>query len=195
MSDKMSDSNQKNPYDVPLVDHEYDGIQELNNPAPFWWQLFFYLSIVFGIGYYAYYELGAAPSSNRRLQEDMAEVYALQSANKPAGPDEAALNALVANPNALQLGKTVYDGKCMACHATDGGGLVGPNLADSYWIHGKGDLVGIYKVIHDGVADKGMPAWGTILKAEEVNAVTAYVKQFQGKKVAAAKAPQGVEIK
>ena len=191
----MSDSNQKNPYDVPLVDHEYDGIQELNNPAPFWWQLFFYLSIVFGIGYYAYYELGAAPSSNARLQEDMAVVTALQAATKREGPDEAALNALVADPVALQEGKAVYDGKCMACHAADGGGLVGPNLADKFWIHGKGDLLGIYKVIYDGVADKGMPPWGSILKAQEMNAVVAYVKQFQGKKVAAPKAPQGAEVK
>lgn len=191
----MSESKHDPKYDVPLADHEYDGIQELNNPAPFWWQLFFYLSIGFAILYYAYYELGAAPSSDRRLQEDLAEVIQIQNANKPSGPDEAALNALMADPEGMKLGKEVYDGKCMACHAVDGGGLVGPNLTDRFWIHGKGDLAGIYKVVYDGVADKGMPAWGSILKTEETNAVVAYVKKFQGMKAASPKAPQGNEIK
>jgi cytochrome c oxidase cbb3-type subunit 3 len=192
----MSESNKpQNDYDVPLVDHEYDGIQELNNPAPFWWQLFFYLSIAFAFGYYVYYELGTAPSSDRELSENLAAVIQQQNNNKPAGPDEAALAALMKDENAKKLGKEVYDSKCAACHAVDGGGLVGPNLTDRFWIHGKGTLAGIYKVVHDGVADKGMPPWGPVLKDEETLAVVAYVKLFEGTKPAAAKAPQGEEVK
>ena len=179
----------------PIPDHEYDGIQEFDYPAPFWWQLFFYLCIAFAFGYYVYYEIGGGMSSTQRIEEAMAEVKRVQIQNMPQGPDVKALLALVSNPDGLKPGKEVFTSKCAACHAPDGGGLVGPNLTDRYWIHGKGELADIYKVVHDGVLDKGMPAWGALLKDEELNSVVAYVKTLEGTKPQTPKAPQGVEVK
>ncbi len=179
----------------PIEDHEYDGIQEFNYPAPFWWQLFFYLSILFAIGYYAHYEIGMGASSDQRLQEAMTEIKRAQILNQPTGPDTRELLAMVSNPEALKTGKEIFTSKCSACHGPDGGGLVGPNLTDRFWIHGKGEVNDIYKVVHDGVLDKGMPAWGALLSTAELNTVVAYVKSIQGSTPTNPKAPQGQEIK
>lgn len=179
----------------PIPDHEYDGIQEFDYPAPFWWQLFFYLSIAFGFGYYIYYEIGNGRSSDQEIADKMAAIQAVQLQNKPQGPDVKALLALVSDPEAQKQGKEVFIAKCAACHQADGGGLVGPNLTDRYWLHGKGELADIYKVVHDGVLDKGMPAWAALLKDAEMNSVVAYVKTLQGTKPANSKAPQGAEVK
>ena len=182
------------PHDSQGDEHEYDGITELNNPAPFWWQISFYLSILFALVYYAYYELGTAPSSDQLLAESMAKVRLLQNASKPTGPDVKQLLVLSKDPDALSAGKSVFVSKCAACHVADGGGLVGPNLSDTSWIHGKGKLSDIYGVVRDGVPDKGMPAWGALLTDPELNQVVAYVKKFQGTQPANAKAAQGIIV-
>ena len=109
-------------------------------------------------------------------------------------PDVKQLLVLSKDPDALSAGKSVFVSKCAACHVSDGGGLVGPNLADTSWIHGKGKLSDIYGVVRDGVPDKGMPAWGALLTDPELNQVVAYVKKFQGTQPANAKAAQGVEV-
>ena len=193
MSDKSKDTKEK--YDVPLDDHEYDGIQEFNNPAPFWWQLFFYLSIAFAFGYYAYHELGNAPSLDQELAENITAIRKIQKQNEPTGPDEKQLLALTTDSNALKTGKEAFTTKCAACHAADGGGLIGPNLTDRFWIHGKGSLGDIYGVVYNGVLDKGMPAWGSLLTHDELYGVVAYVKTLSGKTTANPKAPQGNEVK
>ncbi len=192
MSDQKNNDNQ---FDVPIVDHEYDGIQEFNNPAPFWWQLSFYLSIVFAIGYMFYYLVGTGPSSNTELAENMNAVELVQLQNKPTGPNESDLKALVSDPKALANGKEVYASKCAVCHAVDGGGQIGPNLADKFWIHGNGSLAGILTVVRDGVNDKGMPPWGAVLSGDEMKNVVVFVGSLAGTKTAQPKAPQGTEIK
>jgi len=179
---------------VPLKDHEYDGIQEFDNPAPFWWQLFFYLSIFFAIAYYGYYEIGPGKTLDQELSASLAEVKTIQNQNKPSGPDVSQLKAIIANPTDLAKGKATFVSKCAACHVADGGGLVGPNLTDQFWIHGKGKLADIFEVVRTGVPDKGMPGWGALMSNDELNQVVAYVKTLQGTKPANPKAPQGVEV-
>ena len=119
----------------------------------------------------------------------------MQIQNQPTGPDVKALLAMVNDPEQLKPGKEQFASKCASCHAPDGGGLVGPNLADKFWIHGKGELADIYKVVREGVLDKGMPAWGALMSDAELNSVVAYVKTLDGTKPANPKAPQGTEIK
>ena len=183
-----------NQEDQPIQGHDYDGIQEFDYPAPFWWQLFFYCSLIFAIGYYSYYEIGNGMSSDERLKTAMVEIERARIANQPKGPDVKALMALVANPDALKTGKEVYAGKCAACHGPEGGGLVGPNLTDRFWIHGKGELGDLYTVVSNGVLDKGMPAWAALLSVQELNSVVAFVKSLGGTRPANPKAPQGTEI-
>ncbi|NDD93060.1 nitrogen fixation protein FixP, partial [bacterium] len=184
-----------NPYDVPLADHEYDGIQELDNPAPFWWQLFFYLSIAFAFGYYIYYAIGTGASSDFRLNEELTEIHKLQAKHALLAPSEGEFEKLAANPAVVSTGKQVFQAQCASCHAADGGGLIGPNLTDRYWIHGKGGYPDLFKVISAGVLDKGMPAWGGILKHDDLLGAVVYVKTLAGTHPSVAKAPQGSEVK
>lgn len=185
----------KNPNN-PLEGHEYDGIRELDNPAPFWWQLCFFLSILFAFGYYIYYEAsGKGPSSVAEIEGQLAAVKSLQIATRKPGPDEAALIALLNDTGEIKNGRASYDVRCAACHGADGGGLVGPNLADAHWINGRGKIGEIFKVIYEGVPAKGMPAWGMLMKEAELKQVTAYVFSLKGTQPKNPKAPQGDEIK
>ena len=77
------------------------------------------------------------------------------------------------------------------CHVADGGGLIGPNLTDAYWIHG-GTIDQVHATVINGVLAKGMPAWGKMLPGKEVDEVVAYVWTLQGTKPGAPKAPEGV---
>jgi cytochrome c oxidase cbb3-type subunit 3 len=191
----MSQDEKRPDYDAPLADHEYDGIQELNNPAPFWWQLFFYLSIIFGIGYYLYYEWGTGPSSTYELNQELTEIRKIQAKNSMRAPTEEEFGKLALESEASEAGKKVYQNNCASCHAADGGGLIGPNLTDRYWIHGKGHYADLFNVISAGVPAKGMPAWGGILSKDDLLGVIVHVKSLQGTKPQIAKAPQGNEIK
>ena len=97
---------------------------------------------------------------------------------------------LLTEEAALISGKEIYDINCVACHASDGGGIVGPNLADEYWIHG-GGIKNVFKVIKYGIVEKGMIAWQTQLNPNQMQEVSSYVLSFQGTTPAAPKQPEG----
>lgn len=180
------------PGDDRLLEHSYDGIQEYDNPLPRWWLLTFYASIVFSIGYWIFFHMGGPGlSPDEAYAKDMAAFREKTAAlTAESGPSEEALAALLGDPAALAEGKASYDTVCAACHRPDGGGLIGPNLTDDHWIHGR-SLMEIHKVIEEGVLAKGMPAWGKQLKPGQVNAVTAYVASLYGTNPAGAKAAEG----
>ena len=179
--------------------HEYDGIQELNNPLSNWWVVVLFLTIVFAVGYYAYYELGSGPSSDQELAADMGTIN--KNKEKSTASSGGALDissvdykAILADASKLQQGQAVFAGKCIACHAVDGGGGIGPNLVDEYWLHG-GRFKDIYTVISNGVLSKGMPSWKDLVKQDERLFVAAYILSIKGHNVAQAKAPQGEKFK
>lgn len=176
-----------------LLDHNYDGIQELDNPLPRWWVWLFYATIVFSVVYYAYYTF-FAPSSFERVDQKMSKIAAVQSAQKEAAQETAPaapVRTFPSSPEALEEGKAVYAARCLACHSPTGGGLVGPNLTDKYWIHGKGTAEDIYRVIVEGVPAKGMIAWTPVLSDDQIKAVTVYIQSLQGTDPPNAKAPEG----
>lgn len=194
MSDKEPKDSEKN-FDVPVVGHEYDGIQEFNNPAPFWWQLFFYLSIFFGVLYYVYYELGDGQGSDEQIAAQMQAIENIQWVHARKNPiADQDLTQFVNDSEKIKAGKEVYLAKCAACHTPDGGGLVGPNLTDAHWLHGKGEIKDIYSIIDVGVPDKGMPPWGPILTKDELIHVAVFVKTLQGTHPVTPKAPQGEKV-
>lgn len=166
--------------DKLIKGHEYDGIQELDNPLPAWWLGTFFVTIIFGFIYWIHYSFGGGLTLVQEMDKSLAQIQSL----KKSGPvqTEESLSALLSGQD-LAGGKLVYEGKCAACHGAQGEGLIGPNLTDNAWIHDRGSLVGIYKVIQQGVLEKGMPAWGEQLKVEEINSVTAYVVSLKGKNI------------
>lgn len=185
--------------DKKLLSHEYDGIRELDNHLPKWWLQILYASIIFSVGYMIYYHAGGSGLSPS--EEFEAEVRPQLEAAKTAvamGPSEAEVNtkllAMVGNSEALKSGAKVYVEKCQVCHAPGGAGLIGPNLTDDYWLHGgKGHQ--IVHVIINGVPEKGMVPWGSLLSMDEIYHVAAYIQSLRGTSPANAKAPQGDLVK
>lgn len=174
-----------------LLDHNYDGIQEYDNPMPRWWVIIFWATIIFSILYWLNVPgIGRGPGRIAAYEADMAHARALQAAQPPAGPTAEQLAALVNDAGIVATGKQVFAQNCAACHRADGGGLIGPNLTDDAWIHG-GALPAVHKTIAEGVLAKGMPAWGKVLRPEQVNAVTAYVATLRGSNPPNPKPPEG----
>lgn len=163
------------PKDV-LLDHEVDGIREYDNPLPAWWLGIFYVTIAFAIVFVPYlYVTGW--SSSGQYDDEMAEAQ-----ERYAVDGEEAAEALAAwQPTDAdrQTGATIFAEKCVACHAADGTGGIGPDLTDAEWIHG-GTLVDISTTVFNGVPDKGMLTWGPVIGQEKVNQVSAYIHNLGG---------------
>jgi len=139
------------------------------------------------------FNVGPVGNGKGRIADYEADMAAYAAAHPaPTGGDMSAdqLLAIAKDEEQLEEGKETYTAYCASCHAPDGGGLIGPNLADAYWIHG-GAITDIYKTVTNGVLEKGMPPWGKTLKPEQLSAVVAYVSTLQGTTPANPKAPQG----
>ena len=183
----MSDKPSKNI----LLDHNYDGIQELDNPLPNWWFIAFLITIVFSFFYFLHYEIAkVGPSLLQELTMDMEKLPKPTLATSTESEEQLAAMAVD-----IKLGHEVFVGKCAACHGQNGEGVIGPNLTDKFWLHGKGLRVEILNTIRKGVEEKGMPAWDSLLKAAEIYSVAFYIYSLKGSNPANGKAPQGTEIK
>ena len=175
-----------------LLDHDYDGIQELDNSLPQWWLMTFYGAVVFSFFYVGYFHFWGGPSLSEELEVAMQPIYAQQKAvaaeREKAG--EAEIMALLNDAEAMKMGAEVYTSKCAVCHLADGGGLIGPNLTDEFFIHDP-SIKASMKLIAEGVLDKGMPPWGPVLSNDELKSVAVYITKFVGTTPANPKAPQG----
>lgn len=179
-----------------LMDHEYDGIREYDNPLPSWWVGIFVLSIFFAAGYWVYYHAGGhGPSVHQVYAEDLKDLQRLQDVVEARSikADEKTLAALAANPRTKELMTPVFHKLCATCHKTTGVGLIGPNLTDDHQKHGKTRMA-IYKTIRDGVKGKGMQSWKKQLKPVELARMAAYVATLRGTHVAGGKKPEGEKI-
>ncbi len=174
-----------------LLDHDYDGIREYDNPMPRWWLWIFYATIIFVPVYYLLPgSMGAGPGMIAAYEAEVAAYEASRPAAADGGASAEALLALASDPAALANGKSLFDMNCAVCHRADGGGLIGPNLTDDAWLHGSSPTA-IHATIANGVLEKGMPPWDRLLKPEQVDAVTAYVISLRGTNPPAPKAPEG----
>jgi cytochrome c oxidase cbb3-type subunit 3 len=172
------------PKEPLLLDHEYDGIQELDNQLPRWWVWLFYITIIFAAVYLVYYHV--TRSGDLQAAEYTKEMAAGQQVKAAAmGKFESGIATLQpsADPAVLENGRQTYAKFCAPCHRVDGGGLVGPNLTDDYWIHGSAYADSV-KIIWDGVPAKGMITWKTVLKPEEIQSVASYIYTLRGAKLA-----------
>ncbi|MFA5010726.1 MAG: cbb3-type cytochrome c oxidase N-terminal domain-containing protein [Ignavibacteria bacterium] len=175
-----------------MQEHEYDGIQELDNPAPAWFQALFYITIVFAIVYMVQFHLiGKSNSSaDEYLQEMMIASQQRDALLKSGGLINESNVGILTDAADISKGKEIFAVNCVSCHNADGGGGVGPNLTDEYWIHG-GGIKNVFATIKNGVPAKGMIAWQTQLNPKQMNQVASYVLTLQGTKPASPKAPEG----
>ncbi len=178
-----------------LSDHSYDGIQEYDNPQPGWWNWIFIATIVFSVGYWIFYHMGGGGKSEldvyaASVKADEEKKAELAKAAPKTEISEEAIFAMTGDAALMTATKEIYMAKCLACHAPDGGGLIGPNFTDDYWIHGA-KLTDMVKTITEGVPAKGMIPWKGQLSDKEIMQLAAYIRTLRGTKPANPKAPQG----
>lgn len=175
-----------------LLEHSYDGIQEYDNPMPRWWLMTFAGTVIFAVLYVI--NVGPIGNGKGRIADYDASMKAFAAAHPTSGGDmsSAQLVALAKDHEVVERGHKTFSTTCAPCHRADGGGLIGPNLTDDYWLHG-GKITDIYHTVTNGVLEKGMPAWGKMLKPQDLQAVVAYVSTLRGTNPPNPKAPQGVK--
>jgi cytochrome c oxidase cbb3-type subunit 3 len=178
--------------DEIAFDHAFDGIRELDNKLPPWWVGMFYICIVIAVSYFAYYEvLGLGDSSAVQYEKEMAQAEEFKKLRLAALGSQVDENSVMfADAAGIEAGQAEFIGKCAACHQADGGGSVGPNLTDKYWLHG-GSLKDIFKTVKYGVPAKGMIAWESQLTPVQIQNVSSFILSLQGTTPATPKDPQG----
>lgn len=176
-----------------MLNHNYDGIQELDNRLPPWWLYLFYGGILFGVIYLVRYEMMGGDDQETELRKEMAQAkidVAKYMLTAPDQMNEAKVTQLTDAAD-LAKGKTIFATNCAACHRADGGGQIGPNLTDNHWIFG-GSIKNLFHTISNGGRDgKGMVAWNATLKPTEIQQVASYILSLQGSNPKDAKAPEG----
>jgi len=178
-----------------LMDHEYDGILEYDNPMPGWWKGLFWVTVVFSFGYVFWFHVaGRGTSVAQEFSEDVAQANAVAAARAMQETvSEGALEKLMADAAMMQGAAGLFAERCKQCHGDQAQGIIGPNLTDRYWIHGRGSLMDIHGTVSDGVLAKGMPAWSKQLTPAELKQIVAYVGTLRGKNVAG-KPPEGTAV-
>ncbi|MCW8982315.1 MAG: c-type cytochrome [Altibacter sp.] len=176
-----------------ILDHNYDGIKELDNNLPPWWVYMFYATIIFAVVYMVRYHIFDDANQDEEYEIAVAEARAEIEEYKKTAKDLVDVNTveLLTGAEDINIGKTIFEANCVACHKSDGGGGIGPNLVDDYWILG-GGIKNVFNTISEGGrAGKGMVAWKTDLKPAEMAQVASYVLSLHGITPAEAKEPEG----
>lgn len=183
----MAEKTQEN-----LLDHEYDGIREYDNPTPAWWHMVFIGTVVFSVVYYVFFQLGNAGwtveeayrnAVSKDLISRFEEIGELEM-------DEPTVLQYMGDEKWLTVGVSVYEKHCRSCHGENGMGKEGPNLTDEYYKNVK-KLGDIALVIDQGAANGAMPAWGTRLHPNEIVLVSAYVANMRGKNLSGGRKAEG----
>lgn len=195
MSEQDPRNNTPATEDQVISGHMYDGIEEYDNPMPPWWVWIFIISIIWTPFYIlGVHQFGWINTYEEDLAVKQAEIQDLRAAAAAENPvqeiDDAWIASFFGNAEAEQAGQATFNTYCAACHGNAGEGLIGPNLTDDYWIHGASPT-DMFMVVTNGVLEKGMTPWESVLTIEERAQVVAYIKTLQGTDPPNAKAPQG----
>lgn len=175
------------------LDHNYDGIRELDNNLPPWWLWGFYLSMVFAVVYLVRHHItGSAPLQIEEYQIELAEAEKSKAEYLKNAADLVDENSVVAltGVSILKEGAKIFATSCAVCHGPDGGGTVGPNLTDEYWLHG-GSVNDVFSTIKYGVPSKGMVPWKDQMGASDMQKVASFILSIKGTQPSNPKAPQG----
>jgi cytochrome c oxidase cbb3-type subunit 3 len=174
------------------LQHDYDGIRELDNKVPVWWRYAFYATILFGVVYI--YRMFIAETMPDQIQElaTANEIAAIQKAAylKNAANNIDENNVTLLDAAGIAEGAILYNKNCLACHGDLGQGGVGPNLTDEYWLH-KGGIKDIFISIKYGWPEKGMKSWKEDFSPAQLAQITSYVISLKGTNPAGAKEAQG----
>ena len=191
--DKMNKLKPIEQEESITLNHEYDGIRELDNRLPPWWLYGFYISIFFAVIYiWRYHVSHTAPLSVEELQIAMAKADEQKAAYLKKSANNVDENTVKVLTDAADIagGAKVFTQNCAACHGKAGEGVVGPNLTDDYWLHG-GSIKDVFKTIKYGWPEKGMRSWKDDLSPVQIAQVSSYIRSIHGSNPPNAKAQQG----
>lgn len=176
-----------------LTDHDYDGIQEYDNPLPGWWKWIFWGTIFFSIAYIGLYHIRPDHGIHDRYQNRVASFYEGQLEQLGfSEPTDEAIVGLMKKEDVMNAMAATFAGNCGQCHRADGGGNIGPNLTDHHYKNVKSPS-DLFTVIADGVAGTSMPAWNTRMRDPQIMMLAAYVARLRGTSPPNPKAPEGQE--
>lgn len=176
-----------------ILDHDYDGIKELDNRLPPWWIYLFYGTIIFGGVYLVRFHVFGDYTQKEEFEQEMVAAQLAIEEYKKTAKDLIDANTveLLTDASDLQAGQAIFNTNCAVCHKADGGGAIGPNLTDDYWILG-GGISNVFHTISEGGRDgKGMVSWKSTLKPGEIAQVASFVISLHGSNPAGAKAAEG----
>jgi cytochrome c oxidase cbb3-type subunit 3 len=176
-----------------LLDHDYDGIKELDNVLPPWWVYLFYITIVFAFVYLIRFHVINDYTQAEEFETEMTTARAEIEKYNLIAPDlmDKEKVTLLTDAGDLAIGKKIYEANCVACHKPDGGGSIGPNLTDNQWILG-GGIKNVFNTLMEGGREgKGMVSWKATIKPSDLQKVASYVLSLQGTNPKDAKAPEG----
>jgi cytochrome c oxidase cbb3-type subunit III len=173
-------------------DEDFDGIKELDNRVPPWFNYLFAGTIIFGVFYLLNYHVWQSSPLPRAEYAD--EVNAADLSRRVRMVAEGTINEdeLVAlkDEASLKGGQERFLKNCITCHGSHGEGIVGPNLTDQYWIHG-GGIKNVYSTVKNGVPEKGMISWKLVFTPKEIQQIASYVLSLQGTNPPNGKKPEG----
>jgi cytochrome c oxidase cbb3-type subunit III len=175
-----------------LLDHNYDGIKELDNALPPWWKYGFIVSIIAAFIYLMnFHVIGSGKNPDEEYQSEMARAQQQLAEYHEKNKDNIDENNVpMADAAGIANGKATFTQTCFPCHGKLGEGGVGPNLTDDYWLHG-GKLNDIYHTIKNGYPEKGMQSWQNQFTPKQISEIASYIKSLRGSNPPAGKAPQG----
>ncbi len=176
-----------------LLNHDYDGIKELDNNLPPWWIYLFYLCIAFAAIYLIRFQLLGGDNQEMELKKEMAQAKIDIEEYQKTAPDlmDEKTVVLLTDAPSLAEGKEIFTANCAACHRADAGGAIGPNLTDDHWILGGGIKNVFHTLVNGGRDGKGMISWKGTLKPKQMQKVASYILSLQGSNPKDPKAPDG----
>jgi cytochrome c oxidase cbb3-type subunit 3 len=179
-----------------IMEHEYDGIQELDNPTPSWFMWLFYSTIAFAVCYlliYHVFGVGQLQYAEYRTEVAQADIAKKEYLSKAANQVDENTVKLSKDAAVLASGQAIFKQTCVPCHGEHAEGKVGPNLTDDFWLHGN-KISDLFKTIKYGVLAKGMPTWEKQLSPKQISDVANYIKSIHGTNPPNPKEPQGVKM-
>lgn len=195
-NENVKNNSQEQDYEIDTLtndrlisDHEYDGIRELDNDLPPWWKWLFYITIVFAIVYLVRLFVFEADDLVQQSEFNKEMAQAASMAPSQSASETIEIKVLT-DPTSLANGKAIFDKICAVCHLVDGGGLVGPNMTDDYWIHGN-TMQDMFNTVTNGVLEKGMISYKDQYSPQQRLEVLSYIITLHSTTPANPKAPQG----
>lgn len=177
-----------------MLDHDYDGIKELDNVLPPWWVYLFYGCIIFAVVYLVRFHVIGDYTQAEEYEKEVALAEEAHAKYLLTAPDLVNVDnvELLTDAASIAEGKKVYEANnCISCHGQNLEGGIGPNLVDANWING-GGVKNIFRLVSEGSTNNPVMApWKDVIKPSDIQKLASYIVSLGGTNPANAKEAEG----